>query len=126
MEGFFMVSICLRCVWVFLSLTCFISQYIPWLKACSLHGKLQPMQLQKMSLYVLKSSFKLFYGIGSVWNVSILLYVINTTQWTSATVLVLILLQIHLLRRLYESIYITFFGNSTMHILGTYDTNKNI
>ncbi|EQC35668.1 hypothetical protein SDRG_06950 [Saprolegnia diclina VS20] len=114
----------LRGIWFTLSATALASLVLPPLHALSLHGRFANTA---SSWQVWKGYFGVFYLIGWLWNGLVLLCAWHPPTALSpflpphlstingSTLLVLLVLQCHLFRRMMESWAMTDFGASTMH-----------
>ncbi|KDO24440.1 hypothetical protein SPRG_09830 [Saprolegnia parasitica CBS 223.65] len=114
----------LRGIWFTLSATALASLVLPPLHALSLHGRFAS---NASSWQVWKGYFGVFYLIGWLWNGLVLVCAWHPPMPIApflpphlsaihpSTLLVLVVLQCHLFRRMMESWAMTDFGASTMH-----------
>lgn len=109
----------LEIIWAGMSLCALLVAFVPDLSIISKHGKCTPDGTNKLlDIRVPKSWFKYFYLCGIL--VSVVYASIVSMMWESVTAvhLTLVLYTFQCARRLVECLFITEYGNSTMHIGG--------
>jgi 3-oxo-5-alpha-steroid 4-dehydrogenase 3 len=105
--------------WVAMLLSIFAAAFVPSLRSFTDHGKLSGGQ-RKAPLTVSKDYFAHFYMFGSVFNLLMLRTAIDklsSEDRTLDSIVVHVLMQLQMCRRLYETLYVNRTGGGTMHLL---------
>jgi len=112
------VSLCSRSlslIYIALSLAAVASRTSPLLKQLSEHGKTATSQFnEKKFPWIPKRTFLHFYTVGFIWMTLIITVASDCIPFS-----VVMTLMVHLLRRVYECVYVhKFTTNSKMHFVG--------
>lgn len=104
-----MINAAIKGIWSLVSVLAVVSNFVPFLKQFTVHGKLN--QHGQVPYSVSKANFKWFYVTGFIVHVAA--YFIFTVNNSTMGIIL-----IHLTRRIYECFCIVEFGASRMSIAG--------